>query len=88
MSLLPGYLPGGLGLQVGEAMLEEEQKRKAELKAEIEKETAELTQSLANDLCLGYMNVPLVALRVLAKLVRDGTVSRGDIADLRRVERF
>ncbi len=88
MSLIPGFNPEGLGLQVGMAMLEEEQKRKAELKAEIGKETDELTKRLADDLCLGYMDVPLVAMRVLAKLVRDGTASRGDIADLRTVRRF
>jgi len=85
VSNMPGYNPEGLGIQVGEALLEAEQKRLVERRAEIMKETDELVARLAHDLCLHPRDVPLVAMRLLAKLLCDGMVVSSAVADHRDV---
>ena len=82
MSNMPGYNPEGLGIQFGEALLEAEQKRRAERRAEITKEEAVLVRRLCQTLVIDEDHVRLMSLRALAICIRDGVVTRADLVAL------
>lgn len=80
MSTMPGYNPEGAGLEFACALLRQERLDKD---APPEPEEIVLTRRLCRALDLDTIQTKLVALRVLTKCIRDGSVSRDDLAALR-----
>lgn len=81
MGLFPGYNDEGAGLEFALSLLEAEREAKG---APPEPEEIVLTRRLCHALDLDTIRTKLVALRVLAKCIRDGVVTRNDLAALRK----